>query len=57
MAQKKYMVHVEDDHICTQFEIKASSAAEARLKAREKFILAFYNIRKVKATVTNTENC
>lgn len=57
MAQKKYMVHVEDDHICTQFEIKASSAAEARLKAREKFILAFYNIRKVKATVTDTENC
>lgn len=55
MKKKIYTVHVEDEHICTSFQITASTAAEARLKAKEKFVTAFYDMKKVKTCITNTE--
>lgn len=56
MGKKKYTVHVENEHICTSYEINAGSAAEAKLLAKEKFIKDFYNINKIKPYITGTEN-
>lgn len=56
MGKKKYTVHVENEHICTSYEVKAGSAAEAKLLAKEKFIKDFYNINKIKSFITSTDN-
>lgn len=52
---KRYTVHVEDRHVCNSYEIDASSPMEAKLKAKEKFILEFYNIKNVKSSIIYTE--
>lgn len=53
MSKKLYTIHVEDKHLCTSYDIKASDAAEAKTKAKEKFIKEFYDQRKVKTSVTD----
>lgn len=55
MPMKRYTVHVEDRHVCNSYEIDASSPMEAKLKAKEKFILEFYNIKNVKSSIIYTE--
>ena len=50
---KLYTIHVEDKHLCTSYDIKASDAAEAKAKAKEKFIKEFYDQRKVKTSLTD----
>ena len=50
---KLYTIHVEDNHLCTSYDIKALSAAEAKAKAKEKFIKELYDQRKVKTSLTD----
>lgn len=56
MPKKRYTVHVEDNHLCASYDILASTPTEAKLKAKEKFIIENYDIRKVKSCITNTED-
>lgn len=56
MPKKQYTVHVEDNHLCASYDILASTPTEAKLKAKEKFIIENYDIRKVKSCITNKEN-